>query len=208
MKRGRSSQRRSARSASPVSKLVLTPPAEDTPSRSEPATLYNQWRQKPRRGSRVRFDAAALEQDSKQEESNGEDEESAARAAAAAARAAARKRRYSRGLGGRVIEAPGVRDGLDCSADADGTQGQPCYSVTKGLKGMAYGAGVGALYGTLPAMFTFGLSIPACATVNALRHGYKGFMEPETTPVEPASRDASPVHGRQHTTNVASSFQS
>lgn len=202
IERGRQVERQGlARSSSPVSKLdkLFSPRGGQRESaRSEPAALHKEGR---RKHSRVRFDPDSA-QDDRQEECDDEEEEKvAARMAAAAARAANRKRRLSRGLGGAAIEAPGFVSGASASAegseDEDGTAtDHPSYSITNGLKQAAYGAGVGAMYGAVPALFTFGLSIPVCATANALRHGYKGLTQADAAPTQSTSRCSSPVRGR------------
>jgi hypothetical protein len=70
-------------------------------------------------------------------------------------------------------------------------------SFGNAVKGAVYGGAVGAMYGVVPALFTFGLSIPVCATANALRHGYNGAFETDAN-TPSASRQTSP-RGRSQT---------
>jgi hypothetical protein len=62
------------------------------------------------------------------------------------------------------------------TSESELTLSEAASAVVGGATGAVYGGVTGAAIGLVPALFTFGLSIPACAIAGATYQGYKGIV--------------------------------
>jgi hypothetical protein len=92
-------------------------------------------------------------------------------------------RRLSRGPTGEIVpvshdDSPKKSEGNPTLTrqDSEITLSEAASAAVGGVSGAVYGGVTGAAVGVVPALFTFGLSIPVCALAGATYQGYKGVV--------------------------------